>query len=254
MRRPSINSINKLSFEQIRGRITKTIKEGIQLNMSTEESKKLLRRYVNSKTNLMIMFVDINNSTEMSLTLTEKKFALVVQTFAQEISSAVLAYGGYVFKYEGDAVIALFPAEHHPMKVCKKALNCSTAILEIIRGAINPIFETNGLPEITVRIGLAYGHALVVLYGKSLEKSYIDILGSSISLASKIASIAQPNQILVGEFVYNILKSSSASSSFREIDLDPSKWKYLSRSDPHSMYHVYEFLVNLSADSSSNRI
>jgi class 3 adenylate cyclase len=175
------------------------------------------------------MFVDINNSTQMSLSLSENKFALIVQTFAQEISIAALGYGGYVFKYEGDAVIVLFPAEYDPTKACKNALNCSRAILDIIGQAINPVFRINELPEITVRIGLAYGHALVVLYGKNLEEAHIDIVGSSISLASKVASIARPNQILVGEFVYNILKSSSAavSNSFREVNLDPTKWKYL---------------------------
>ena len=132
------------------------------------------------------------------------------------------------------------------MKACKNALDCSKAILEIIREVINPAFKANQLPEITVRIGLAYGYALVVLYGKSLEKAHIDIVGSSISLASKIASIAQPNQILVGESIYNILKSSSAaSSSFREINLDPTKWKYLSHSDPESLYHVYEHINTL---------
>src|ERR671931_2197487 len=140
------------SLEQIRARITKTLKDGIQLNMSTEESKKLLKRHVNSKTNLVIMFVDINNSTQMSLSLSEKKFALVVQTFAQEVSIAVLGYGGYVFKYEGDAVIALFPAEYDRTKACKNALKCSKAILQIIREALNPAFKANELPEITLRI------------------------------------------------------------------------------------------------------
>ena len=241
-----MSSMNKLSFDQIRTRVAKSLNEGIQLDMSTQESKKLLKRHVNSKTNLVIMFVDINNSTQMSLSLSENKFALIVQTFAQEISIAVIGYGGYVFKYEGDAVIVLFPAEYDPTKACKNALNCSRAILDIIGQAINPVFRINELPEITVRIGLAYGHALVVLYGKNLERAHIDIVGSSISLASKVASIARPNQILVGEFVYNILKSSAAvSNSFREVNLDPTKWKYLSRSDPNSMYHVYEFLVNL---------
>jgi class 3 adenylate cyclase len=67
-------------------------------------------------------------------------------------------------------------------------LDCSRAILEIIREVVDPVFKTNDLPEITVRIGLAYGYGLVVLYGKSEERSYIDIVGSSISLASKIAS------------------------------------------------------------------
>jgi adenylate cyclase len=246
MRRPFLNPVNTLSFEQIRARVDKTLNEGIQLDMSTQECKKFLKRHVNRRTNLVIMFVDINSSTQMSLTLPENKFALILQTFAQEVGIAVLGYGGYVFKYEGDAVIALFPAEYDRKKACKNAVVCSRAILSIIQEGINPVFRTNRLPEITIRIGLAYGHALVVLYGKSLEKAHIDIVGSSISLASKIGSIAQPNQILVGEYVYNILKSSSVStsSSFREIKLDPARWKYLSRSDPNSMYRVYEFSAN----------
>ena len=238
-------------LEQTRARVNKTLMDGIQLNMSTEESKKLLRRHVNTKTNLVTMFVDINNSTEMSLSLPEDKFALIVQSFAQEISIAVLGYGGYVFKYEGDAVIVFFPAEYDQVKACENALNCSRAILEIIREVINPVFNAKELPEITVRIGMAYGYALVVLYGKSLEIAHIDIIGSSISMVSKIASIAKPNQVLVGEHIYNILFMSSAShkdslnnSNFIEVNLDPTKWKYLSHSDPESMYRVYEYLEN----------
>ena len=239
-------------LEQIRARITKTIKDGIQLNMSTEESKKFLRRHVNTKTNLVIMIIDINNSTQMSLTLPEFEFALILQTFAQEVSIVVSGYGGFVFKYEGDAVIVIFPAEYDQIKACKNALNCSRAVLEIIKNAMNPIFKENKLPEITVRTGLAYGSTLVVLYGKSLEKAHVDITGSSISLAAKIASIAKPNQVLVGEFLYNIIVSSSKDkdkdslekTKFMEVTLDPIKWKYLSQSDPHSFYHVYEYLVH----------
>jgi adenylate cyclase len=227
-------------LEQIRARVAKTLTAGVQLNMSTDESKKLLKRHVNKKTNVVIVFIDVNNSTEMSLSLPEDRFALMIQTFAQEISIAVTGYGGYVFKYEGDAVIGLFPGEYDRAKACKNALNCTTSILEIIREVINPAFKENGLPEISVRIGLTYGYALVVLYGNSLEKAYIDIIGSSISLASKIVSIAKPNQVLVGESIYNILLSSESISDneFIEINLDPTKWKYLSRSDPESMYRI----------------
>jgi class 3 adenylate cyclase len=74
--------------------------------MSTEESKNLLRRHVNSNTNLVVMFVDINDSTSMNLSLSENKFALILQTFAQEISVAISGYGGYVFKYEGNLTIS----------------------------------------------------------------------------------------------------------------------------------------------------
>ena len=68
-------------LEQTRARVTKTLMDGMQLNMSTEESKKFLRRRVNTKTNLVTMFVDINNSTQMSLSLPENKFALIGTKF-----------------------------------------------------------------------------------------------------------------------------------------------------------------------------
>jgi len=235
-------------LEQARARVTRTLIDGIQLNMSTEEAKKLLKRHVNTKINLVTMIVDINDSTQLSLSLPEDKFALVVQTFVQEVSIAVLGYGGYVFKYEGDAIIILFSAGFDEVKACENALRFSTAILGIMREVINPIFRTNDLPEISVRIGMAYGYILVVLYGKSVKSAHIDIIGSSISLAAKITSIAKANQILIGERIYNILLSSinyeevDNNSKFIEVNLDTAKWKYLSHSDSQSLYRVYEYL------------
>ena len=217
--------------------------------MSTDESKKLLRRHANRKTNLVIVFIDVNKSTEMSLSLADDRFALMIQTFAQEISIALTGYGGYVFKYEGDAVIGLFPGEYDRVKVCENVLKCTASILEIVKEVLNPSFRQSGLPEISIRIGLTYGYALVVVYGKSLAKAHIDIIGSSISLASKIVSIAKPNQVLVGESFYNIVLSAESRSitCFSEIKLNPAKWKYLSRSDPASMYRVYEYSCGRSS-------
>jgi class 3 adenylate cyclase len=122
--------------------------------------------------------------------------------------------------------------------------------LEILRDVINPIFRRNGLPEITVRVGMACGYILVVLYGKSLENAHIDLIGSSISLAAKITSIAKANQILLGEYIYNNLlsfpsnKNSVNKYKFIEVSLDMAKWKYLSHFDSRSMYHVYEYLTD----------
>jgi class 3 adenylate cyclase len=255
------------------------------------------------------MFTDINDSTAMSFSLPNEKFAALIRTIAQEISIAISGYGGYVFKYEGDAVISLFPAEYDQVSACKNAefelgthtdcgeetvivmegtvevtinnrqkrlvqgemalvpemephnfknvgskkakvmgLDCSRAVLEIVRNIINPAFKMNGLPEIAVRTGLAYGFALVVLYGRNLKAAHIDIVGSSISIAAKIASIARPNQILVGEHIYNILLSTAAKDSayykniLSKVGLDRDKWKYLSRSNTGGTYQVYEYL------------
>jgi class 3 adenylate cyclase len=122
------------------------------------------------------------------------------------------------------------------------------AILEIVTQVINPAFKSADLPEITVKIGLASGQTLVVVYGRSLVRSHVDIVGSSISMASKITAIAKPNQVLVGEQVYNVLLSSADSKNFLEknklvkVKLDQTKWKYQSRSSAEHKYEVYELL------------
>lgn len=245
-----LKSINASSVQQIRARVNKTLTNGVQIDMSTEECKKLLRRHANNKTHIAIMFTDIDGSTEMSFSLPDDKFAALIQTFAQETSLAVTGYGGYVFKYEGDAVISIFPAEYDKPMACKNALDCSKAVLEIVRGAINPVLKINGLPEITIRTGLAYGDALVVLYGRNIETAHIDIIGPSISMAAKITSTAKANQILVGELIYNNLLLLTAAgedpmyykSILREVSLDRDKWKYPSRSNTGSIYRVYEYL------------
>ena len=240
--------IASVDLSEIRARVNKTLMDGLQLDMSTQDCAKLLRRQVNTKINLVIMFVDINNSTELSLTLEDSKFALMVQVFVQEISNIVFGYDGYVFKYEGDAVIILFPAMYDEAIACRNALNCSMAILEIVTQVVNPAFKTSDLPEITVKIGLAYGKTLVVVYGRSIVRSHVDIVGSSISMASKITSIAKPNQVLVGERIHNILLSSVDSRSFLEknrfveVKLDITKWKYPSRSGAEHKYQVYELV------------
>ena len=92
---------------------------------------------------------------------------------------------------------------------------------------------------------MAYGDALAVLYGKSLEKAHIDTIGSSISMASKIASVAKPNQVLVGDLIYDIFISTFSNKylkMFREINLDQNKWNYTSHIKGGRIYRVYEYI------------
>src|SRR5919198_3186865 len=129
-------------------------------------------------------------------------------SFSQEISLAIEGYGGYILKYVGDAVIAVFPSDFDTYKACEAAIRCATNISFIIKECVNPAFKIHGLPELAVKIGVDYGDALVVLYGKSLHNAHIDLISSSMSITAKIASFAQPNEIVIGQSIYNILLSN----------------------------------------------
>jgi hypothetical protein len=45
---------------------------------------------------------------------------------------------------------------------------------------------------------------LVALYGKSLYNTHIDLISSSMGITAKIASFAEPDEIVISQSIYNI--------------------------------------------------
>ena len=226
---------------QIRARVLHTIQYGLEFDLTTDHSKNLLKRHLNSNTTMVILFVDINGSTQMSITLPPVKFATIVQIFSQESRLAIKGHGGYVLKYVGDSVIGIFPAEFDRKKACENALNCAKSILTIVRECINPILGDNNLPRIKLKMGLDYGKSMVILYGKNVDLAPIDLVGPTISIASKITSAAQPNQILAGQSVYDVFSSDSLfRNKFTNVKLSYDKWNYVDKSSGN-IYELYAY-------------
>ncbi|MGI0049628.1 MAG: adenylate/guanylate cyclase domain-containing protein [Nitrososphaera sp.] len=223
------------NFDSIQARVRQTLDRGVQIDLSTESCKRFLRRRVNQKIGVVILYVDIDGSTKMSMALTPDRFATILHIFSQEMSLAIAEYGAYVLKYVGDAVIALFPAEYDSGQASKSAVECAKDMQEIIKKCINPELKAHGLPEIRVKMSIDSGSVQVVLYGKSIERSHIDILGSSISVAAKMIPLAQTWQIVIGQSVHEKLANKD---DFAEIRVDPARWTYVDEKSGSS-YRLY---------------
>ena len=227
--------------QQIKARVLHTIKYGLEFDLSTEPCKQFLKRHVNSNALMVILIIDINGSTQMSITLPPSKFAAILQVFSQETRLAIIGHGGYILKFVGDSVIGLFPAEFDKKKACVNALNSAQGVLSIISECINPVLKENHLPVIKVRVGLDCGPSLVILYGNSVDTAPIDVVGPSISIASKIASAAQLNQVLVGQSLYDIFESDdSFNHRFIKFKLPDDKWNYVKPSSGN-IYELYSY-------------
>lgn len=205
-------------------RVRQTLDKGVQIDLSTESCKRFLRRKVNQKVGVVILYVDIDGSTKMSMSLSPEKFATILHVFSQEMSLVTSEYGGYVLKYVGDAIIALFPAEYDKGQASKNALECSKDMQRIIRECVNPELRARRFPEITVKMSIDYGDVLVVLYGKSIERSHIDIVGSSISMAAKMIPLAKTWQIIIGQSMYENLENNE---NLVELNVDQTRWTYI---------------------------
>ena len=200
-------------FNAVQARVRQTLDRGVQIDLSTESCKRFLRRKVNQKVGVVILYVDIDGSTKMSIILPPDKFATILHVFSQEMSLVTSEYGGYVLKYVGDAIIALFPAEYDSDQASKNAVDCAKDMRRIIEECINPELIVRGLPQLTVKMSIDYGDVQVVLYGKSIDRSHIDIVGIKHQYGCKNDTTGED---LAGtDWPVNVRKSREQAKSYR---------------------------------------
>ena len=243
-------------------RIWKALKVRPEFNFSMGETYSILERFAGSKINLVILHVDIVESTRLSMTLPVDRLATIVQAFAQEMSLMVRAYGGYVLKYVGDAIIAFFHANSDGTDMrmpCINAIGCAQSMVKIVQAGINPILDEYFYPEISVRIGIDVGENAIIQTGwdihhvndyicsdsqsrheqrkQEIKISHYDILSYTMNIATKMTALARPNGIVIGQLVYEKLDERQRSI-FELLRASTEVWNYLSN-NTGGIYQVY---------------
>ena len=230
-------------------RVWKALKVKSDFDISMEETQNNLKNYAESKTTFLILYIDLVDSTRLSMTLPVNRLATIIRAFSQEISLIISAYGGYVLKYIGDAILAYFPVDSsddfHARSI--NAVSCACSMIKVICQGINPILNQYDYPELRVRIGLDIGENAVVQFGWDthtlngkaiLRDPHFDILGYTISITAKMTAFANPDQIVIGQLVYQILDDKQ-KAMFRLLPISPQIWNYLSDNTGGGIYHLY---------------
>jgi adenylate cyclase len=240
------------AIKATQSRVWKALKVESDFNVSTEETQNVLEKFAKSKVTLVILDIALVDSTKLSMTLPVERFATLIQAFTQEMSLMVRAYGGYILKYVGNAILSFFPDNNsdHLHIPCINAVNCAHSMIKIVKHGINPILNQYDYPEMSVRIGIDVGENAVVQYGWTTHtykldnkkqilkrKPRLDILGYTISIAAKMSALAKPNRIVIGQSVYDILDDEQ-KSVFESLPIRSDVWSYVS-SNTGGAYRIY---------------
>jgi len=149
------NEMNQyiLDPRPIHTRVTRTVEGRAQVDLSTEPCKRFLKRKVGKRIDVVVLYADVDGSRRMSLQLSDRQFARIIQVFAQEMSLVITSHEGYVFKYVGDAVVALFPVWDNVKKICQVAIHCSKNMIEVLK-YVNPALKSYGFLPIAAKVAL----------------------------------------------------------------------------------------------------
>jgi len=220
-------------------RVWGALKKGYEYTGITNESEKFLRDHVFKKINIVALYVDLVGSTTMTLELPAEKLATIISSFSQEMASVIRQHKGLVLKFVGDAVIGYFNAEDNTLLVSDNAVNCAKSMITVIEKGINPILNQYDYPDLMVKIGVDYGQSIVVRYGSNETTSHVDLMGPVMNISSKIQGMAKPNQILIGQDVYQRIHPTT-QKNFKEKIWEKDEWKFRSRLTGE-VYKVYEY-------------
>ena len=219
-------------------RVWGALKKGYEYSGVVNDSDKFLRKNVFSKLDMIVLYVDLVGSTTMTLELPAEKIAIIISSFSQEMAAVIRQHHGYVLKFVGDAVIGYFHATENTLLASDDAVSCAKSMINVIEKGINPILNQYDYPDLMVKIGVDFGQNIVVRYGSDAEQSHVDLMGPAMNIAAKIQNMAKPNQILIGNDVFEKIHPAS-QKEFNQIIWEKDEWKYRSRLTG-DIYKVYE--------------
>jgi adenylate cyclase len=151
---------------------------------------------------LTIYFSDLANFTSLSEGLPPEKVVRQLGDYFGAFSAEILATGGTVDKYIGDAIMAFWGAPEtlpaHALAACVTALHNQAALR-----ALRQRWQTEGRPLLFARIGLHTGEVVVGNIGNEARLNYT-VMGDAVNLASRLEGLNKyyGTEILISEHTY----------------------------------------------------
>jgi adenylate cyclase len=183
----------------------------------------------NEVLNATVLFVDVCGFTSITEQIPANTVVALLNGLFDKIVKEIIAQGGHVDKFMGDAVMAVFRGDYHLDRAIDAALTIKTQLSdveEINTGTLNY------KPQVS--IGINTGEMVSGNIGSaSLKRLDYTVIGDVVNLAQRLQSAAKAGQILITEDTYQKAKASFSCQKIGEVALK-------NKANPVMVYEVLE--------------
>lgn len=165
-----------------------------------------------------LLFSDLRGFTALSERMEPEDVVALLNEFFDAMTDEVIRHKGTLDKYIGDELMAFFgdgdgdPADH-----VESAIRCGLAMQQRMR-QLNAHWLAAGRETIHMGVGISTGVGVIGNVGSSRLTQYTAI-GSMVNVASRLADIAKPGQILTTRKTFTRLRSSIGSIALDAISV-----------------------------------
>jgi class 3 adenylate cyclase/tetratricopeptide (TPR) repeat protein len=151
-----------------------------------------------------VLFADISGFTAMSEKMDPEEVTDMMNGCLKMLAEIVLRYDGYVDKFIGDCIMAVFGApvahENDPELAIRSALDMKREMIDY-----NRKFGARLEKPLSLHIGVNSG--VVIAGGVGYEKKMdYTVMGDTVNLASRMESTAGHGQIFISMYTYNLVR------------------------------------------------
>jgi adenylate cyclase len=236
MNRGAFDFITKpVNFEDLSVTIERTIMHVAQIRETLKAIKEnnILRMYVdetvlnfmgsrefessimlNETVEATVVFIDICGFTAISENETPDAVVKLLNNYFDVMVKEIIAQGGYIDKFMGDAIMAIFRGEYH----LDRAIGACLAVRKQIEEMPETAHPVPFTPQLS--IGLNSGEMISGNIGSAnLRRLDYTVIGDVVNIAQRLQNTANAGQIIINESAYLKVKESFNCKKVGEVTL-----------------------------------
>jgi adenylate cyclase len=236
MNRGAFDFITKpINFEDLSLTMEKTLTHVLQIKETLKAIKEnnILKMYVdenvlnfmasrefesslmaNETVDASVIFIDICSFTAISETASPDTVVRLLNSYFDVMVKEIIAQGGHIDKFIGDAVMAVFRGDYH----LDRAIDAALAV----RSKVAQLPSSNDAISFSpkVSIGINSGEMISGNIGSAnLKRLDYTVIGDTVNTAQRLQAVAKENQIIINETAYQKVKESFHCEKVGEVNL-----------------------------------
>ena len=236
MNRGAFDFVTKpVNFEDLELTVEKTIRHVNQLRetMKAIKENNILKMYVdetvlnfmggkefesslmeNETVDATVAFIDIFIFTTISENEKPDTVVKLLNTYFDVMVKEIIAQGGYVDKFIGDAIMAVFRGEYH----LDRAIDSCLAVRKQVQSLPSLHEHVTFTPKVS--IGINSGEMISGNIGSAdLRRLDYTVIGDVVNTAQRLQTAAKEDQIVISETAYEKVKESFNCKKVGEVNL-----------------------------------
>ncbi len=154
-----------------------------------------------------VLFSDIRSFTTLSEKMTPERIVELLNSYFERMSRCIYDENGYINKFIGDAVLAVFGYPLENPDHAESAFRAARAMLKELE-RLNKDLAAREFPALEIGLGIHTGQVLAGNIGTSKRLEFT-VIGDTVNIASRLESLSKkhPYRIFLSEDTKNSLGS-----------------------------------------------